>query len=88
MEKDITIKHDKEEQVFYADLGGAVAELSYTIPSDDAINMMSTYVPQEHRGYGIGERLVETALAYAKENNYRVIPSCSFVARYVHRQHR
>ena len=88
MEKDINVKHDKEEQVFYADLGGAVAELSYTIPSDQTIDMMHTYVPVEHRGHGIGEKLVETALAYAKENNYRVIPSCSFVARYVHRQHR
>ena len=85
---DITVKHDKEEQVFYADLGGAVAELSYSIPSDQTIDMRSTYVPQEHRGHGIGEKLVETALAYAEQNNYRVIPSCSFVARYVHRQHR
>lgn len=85
---DVIIKHDKEEQVFYADLGGEVAELTYTIPSDDAINMMHTYVPQEHRGHGIGEKLVEAALAYAKENNYRVIPSCSFVARFVHGQHR
>lgn len=84
----VTIQHDKEEQVFYAELGGAVAELTYTIPSDDSINMMHTYVPEEFRGNGIGEQLVEAALAYAKQNDYRVIPSCSFVARYVHRQHR
>jgi predicted GNAT family acetyltransferase len=85
---DITVEHNKEEQVFYANLGGSVAELAYSIPSDDTINMMHTYVPEEYRGNGIGEKLVEKALAYAKENNYRVIPSCSFVARYVHSQHR
>ncbi len=85
---DVIINHDKEEQVFFADLGGQQAQLTYELPEDNVIDFTYTFVPQQMRGNGIGEQLVEAGLAYARENNYRIIPSCSFVARFVHRQHR
>ncbi len=84
----VNVTHDKEKGVFFADINGQRAELLYDMPEEGVINFMSTHVPQELRGKGIGKQIVTAGLAYADQNNYRIIPSCRFVVRFVHAQHR
>lgn len=84
----VQVKHDIENQVFYADVNGQRAELLYNIPEEGVIDFMSTYVPENLRDNEIGKQLVMTGLAYADKNSYRVIPSCRFVSKYVHANHR
>ncbi len=84
----VNVIHDKESQVFYADINGQRAELLYDMPEEGVINFVSTHVPESLRGQGIGKQIVSAGLAYADQSNYRIIPSCRFVVRYVHAQHR
>jgi predicted GNAT family acetyltransferase len=42
-------------------------------------------VPEGLRGKGVGEQLVKKGLAYAKENNMKIVPTCRFVDAFVKR---
>lgn len=80
----IEVKHDKENERFVAEVEGDKAYLSYNI-FNDKINFSSTFTPPESRGKGIAKIIVEYAFNYAKGNNLKVIPTCSYVKAYVNR---
>ena len=80
----IEVKHDKENERFVAEVRGDKAYLSYNI-INNKINFSSTFTPPESRGKGIAKIIVEYAFNYAKENNLKVIPSCSYVQAFVKR---
>ena len=44
-----------------------------------------TVVPPELRGRGIAEKLVRVALAEARGQGRKVVPQCSYVARFIER---
>lgn len=82
----IVIEHDKKNHQFTSEVEGRISHLKYTaLPDGKTLDYMSTYVPPELRGRQIAEQIVKFALDYAKENNYKVIPSCSYVDMYVKR---
>ncbi len=81
---DIEVKHDKENERFVAEVEGDKAYLSYNI-INDKINFSSTFTPPEVRGKGIAKIIVEYAFNYAKENNLKVIPTCSYVRAFAER---
>jgi predicted GNAT family acetyltransferase len=81
---DIEVKHDKENERFVAEIEGQKAYLSYNI-FNDKIDFSSTFTPPEFRGISIARIVVEYAFNYAKENNLKVIPTCSYVRAFVAR---
>ena len=81
---DIEVKHDKENERFVAEVEGDKAYLSYNI-INDKINFSSTFTPPKSRVKGIAKIVVEYAFDYAKENNLKVIPTCSYVKAFVKR---
>ena len=42
-----------------------------------------TYTHPELRGKGLAAQVVRAALEYAKENNFKVIPTCSYVRSFI-----
>lgn len=82
------IIHDAEKQKFYVIVDGLESHIQY-VQNKNVLNLNHTYVPKALRGKGIAGKLVEAALAYVKENNLKIIPSCSYVAEYVrrHKEH-
>lgn len=60
------------------------AELAYHIEGD-VIYLDSTFTPEEFRGKGIGGKLVEASIAYAKEKGLKVVPVCPFAAEFFKR---
>ena len=80
------IVHNSEDNRFeiHSEGGGEPAVLEYTIVGKH-IDMHHTYVPQALRGQGIAAELVEAALVFAKHQGLEVIPSCSYVAKYLER---
>ena len=75
---------------------GKEAILEYRKVAHTVLDMFHTEVPPEHQGKGFAAQLVKVcsysiyrfyifsqeAFKYAKENNYKVIPSCSYVEKY------
>ncbi|MGM0844698.1 MAG: GNAT family N-acetyltransferase [Bacillota bacterium] len=56
------------------------AELVYS-SEQEAILIEHTFVSEDLRGQGVGEKLVEEAVQYARENNLNVDPQCPFAEK-------
>lgn len=62
------------------------AMLRYSIldlPEGKVYNLTNTYVNPAMRGRGIAAKLVQSAFTHARENNHKIIPTCSYIAAYV-----
>jgi predicted GNAT family acetyltransferase len=74
------IKHDSDAGRFYADIDGSIAHLDYVRVDERTLDLRHTYVPEALRGRGLAGQIVRFALTYARENSFKVIPTCSYVA--------
>jgi predicted GNAT family acetyltransferase len=83
----MTVEHDEAGSRFVVHVDGDEAELAYTMAGPALIDLQHTYVPASARGQGIAEALAEAAFEYAREREYRVVPSCPFVRMWL-RRHR
>ena len=80
------VQHLPDAHKFVISQGGDEAVLAYRLSGngDNAtINFYSTYVPPEHRGHGIAEKLVRTGLKWAKEQGFHIEASCWYVAKFL-----
>jgi len=81
---EIIVRHNVAECRFEATLHGFVSVAQYTLEIDGLI-FTHTFVPPELRGRGIAEKLVRTALEWAKSEQRRIVPACPYVAVFVER---
>ncbi|HUP01452.1 MAG TPA: GNAT family N-acetyltransferase [Gemmatimonadota bacterium] len=72
-------QHDETKGRFTVESGHGEARLEYAKAADGVLDYRSTFVPEEDRERGVGEKLVLHALDYAREEDLRVIPTCPFV---------
>ena len=81
MEHTIEFKIDENKRgSFFIDKDGRqIAELDFDV-KDNILNAYHTGVRKEFEGQGIAGRLFDKMVEYARENNYKVTPSCSYVA--------
>lgn len=77
--------HDEKQSRFYIKSDGKESYLRYEHLNKSLINIITTYVPNDLRGKGIASKLAKEALEYAKTNNLKVIPQCSFIRTYLER---
>ena len=78
-----TIQHDRENKKFFILIEGHEAFLSYCHAGKNKIDAFKTYVPDELRGRGIAANLAEALLAFAEDECLEIIPSCSYVKKYI-----
>ena len=69
---------------FESELDGELAILEYSIQGN-LVHFDHTEVPLAFRGKGIGNILVRAALTEARQQRWRVVPNCSFVATFLRR---
>ena len=81
---DFEMKQDTEQNRFVAYVEDYEALVEYTL-KDNVIDLYRTFTPPELRGKGVAGKLVKYALEHAKENNFKVIPTCSYVRGYIER---
>lgn len=82
---ELTIRHDRKNYHFEVIVDGHCAYLAYMDLGKQTLDFYRTYVPDDLRGQGIAAAIVQEALDYAEREGYAVIPSCSYVERYLQR---
>ncbi|MEG2574044.1 MAG: GNAT family N-acetyltransferase [Bacteroides sp.] len=79
-----TVIHDNKVNRFEIFESGQIAYLQYE-EKEDTIDFVHTFVPKQLEGQGIANALAEAGLNYAKREQLKVIPSCSFIKAYIER---
>jgi len=79
------IVHDESAHRFVVDRDGMESYLLYRPIDPLLMDFVSTWVHPGMRGTGMGARLVEHALEWAKARGLKIVPSCWFVAEYIDR---
>jgi len=75
---DVDVVHRPEQSRFEAEVEGEVAFLSYERTSDTAV-LTHTIVPRQLEGRGIGGRLTQAAVGWARSEGLHIDPQCSYV---------
>jgi predicted GNAT family acetyltransferase len=74
--------HEKENERFVIYVEGNEVYVEYTM-RNNIIDLHHTYTHPALRGEGLAALVVKAAFEFAKENNLKVIPSCSYVQAFV-----
>ena len=69
-----------ETEVLAIENGKLLGKIEFT-RSDNNMTILHTYAYES--GRGIGTMLMQTAVEWAKEHSYTIIPVCSFAQRYL-----
>jgi len=82
--EEIQVTHNPDSKRFETWIDNQLSKLDYI---QDGKNFVITHVGVHPslRGQGVAGKIVETSLAYAKENELRVVPMCSYAAAYIRR---
>lgn len=80
----LEVRNNASAGRFEIQVDGYMAELDYRLKGRDMM-ITHTGVPPALEGQGVGSRLAQTALDFARENSYHVISLCSFVDAYIRR---
>lgn len=69
-------------QGFFIDAGGQrLAEMTYEKERPGVIVLDHTWVSGELRGQGMARRLLDALVAWARESQTRVVPTCSYAVK-------
>jgi len=79
----MSVEHDPAAHRFTLAASTGTAVLAYAPAGAKVLELYSTYVPPGDRGRGIAARLVQAAVAYARAEGCRIVPSCWYVAQWL-----
>ena len=82
----IDVHHEPQNRRFVTVIDGHEAYLAYLPAGEGKVDFLSTYSPPELRGRGVAAALVAEGLSWARAEGLEVIPSCSYVQRYLERE--
>ncbi|MBC8256023.1 MAG: N-acetyltransferase [Candidatus Marinimicrobia bacterium] len=69
-EKDrFTLKYDSE----------LLGEINYSYEGND-LNLLRVFVPHNHRGKGIADKITKWVLDFAQSNGLKIIPTCPYIS--------
>jgi predicted GNAT family acetyltransferase len=80
----ITVRHNAAASRYEAEVAGHLAVVEYVVEGGRVV-FTHTLVPPELRGRGIAEKLVRAALEDIRLQGKRVVPQCTYVARFLQR---
>lgn len=76
-----TVQHQQQGHkgiFFLQDDGERIAEMTYTMAGDTRMIIDHTGVDGAYGGQGLGTKLVEAAIFYARESSLTILPLCPF----------
>eukprot|EP00193_Tetraselmis_chui_P007372 CAMPEP_0177757556 /NCGR_PEP_ID=MMETSP0491_2-20121128/3704_1 /TAXON_ID=63592 /ORGANISM="Tetraselmis chuii, Strain PLY429" /LENGTH=95 /DNA_ID=CAMNT_0019273211 /DNA_START=290 /DNA_END=577 /DNA_ORIENTATION=- len=76
--------HDAAGKRFGVAMDGAEAYVTYELDETaKTLDLQHTWTPPELRGKGLAGQVVTIAYEYAKENDLKVIPTCTYIPVFV-----
>lgn len=78
------IRHNSDDSRFETSVDGHQCVLDYTLDGD-VITMTRVYVPPPVEGRGIAGAITRHALDYSREQGFKVVPRCPYVAAWIKR---
>ncbi len=60
------------------DAGKTIASMTYVFAGEDKFILDHTVVSPDYEGKGLGRKLVEAAVNWAREMNYKIVPLCPY----------
>jgi predicted GNAT family acetyltransferase len=82
--EEYAVRHNEAAGRYEIEVGGMLAVAEYEMREGRQI-FTRTHVPAELRGRGLAEALVRMALAEANSAGRKVVPACSYVAKFIER---
>jgi hypothetical protein len=79
-----TVTDNGAAQRYEMDTGGKSAFVTYRRAAG-VVTLLHAEVPAELAGRGLGSQLARGALELAREQGYKVVPRCPFIANYAKR---
>jgi predicted GNAT family acetyltransferase len=77
------IKHDEDLQKFYFIENGKECYVKYMMDDSKTFNILKVFVHPDLRNHGLAGELTKTVLEFAKKNNLKVIPTCSYADYFI-----
>jgi uncharacterized protein len=81
----LDISNNQANNRFEACLAGKIAFMAYRRKPQELV-FIHTEVPGELAGQGVGSKLAQAGLEFAREHGLKVVPLCPFVAGYIRRR--
>jgi len=78
------VKHEKRsgKGIFYIEENGErIANLLYIFKNDTTFSIEHTLVNHGYEGKGLAKALLNAAIAFARENAYKIIPVCPYAKK-------
>lgn len=82
------IEHNSSEkrgQFEAVDSGKTAGKMIYSRSGDDKIVIEHTEVDPSYQGQGVGKQMVDKSAEYARENNLKIVPECSYAKKVMER---
>lgn len=82
------IEHEEKKKkgaFFIENEGERLAKIEYFHSGPGRITVYHTEVNEKLRGKHVGEQLVAAAVNYARKNDLKIIPTCSFTKKVIDR---
>lgn len=79
------VAHQQGAQQFVIALEGEPAFMAYELGKDGTLMVMHTEVPEAYNGQGYASQLAKAVLAYAAQQELKVMPYCTYMAVYLRR---
>lgn len=74
------VQVQKGENRFYIVYEGQeIGEMTYKPKDEDRLAVDHTFTDEQYRGQGLGEKLLEAMVDFAREQHKKIIPVCPYV---------
>lgn len=84
--EDVSISNQEARQRYEIAVAGELAGFVDYRPQGASVALVHTQVLPQFEGRGLAERLAEFALADVRRQGAKVVPACSYIARYIERR--
>jgi predicted GNAT family acetyltransferase len=80
----LEVHNDEAAKKFYVTVDGQEAVIEY-VKTGDVYDLQHTFVPEEMRGEGVAEKLVQGALEQIQSQGARFTPTCPYIQSFLKR---